>query len=42
MIECRRGEGDKPDVFSWADLRRYSIDWYRKQGLDFSGMKPKL
>ncbi|MDD5594032.1 MAG: nickel-dependent hydrogenase large subunit [Candidatus Margulisbacteria bacterium] len=28
-------------VMSWEELRRYGIDWYKKQGIDFSKMKIK-
>ena len=27
---------------SWDDLHTYSVDWYRKKGLDFTGLNEKL
>jgi NADH-quinone oxidoreductase subunit D len=29
-------------IMTWDDLRLYSIDWHKKQGVDFSGLNKKL
>lgn len=29
-------------TMSWGDLRRYGIEWYRKRGVDCSGLKLKI
>jgi NADH-quinone oxidoreductase subunit D len=34
-------ENEKSEIMSWDSLRRYSIDWYKKQGVDFGKMKGK-
>ncbi|MFA4844197.1 MAG: nickel-dependent hydrogenase large subunit [Candidatus Margulisiibacteriota bacterium] len=34
--------GDQEGTMNWEDLRRYSIDWYKNKGVDFSRMKIKL
>jgi len=38
-ILIKDAAGDSSKTVSWGDLRRYSIDWYRKKGLDFSGLR---
>lgn len=35
-----RNEGEKTSgIMTWEDLHSYSIDWYRKRGIDFSRLK---
>jgi NADH-quinone oxidoreductase subunit D len=36
------GETDKPGSMEWGQLRIYGIDWYRKQGLDFTELNRKF
>ncbi len=36
------GETDKPGSMEWGQLRTYGIDWYRKQGLDFTELNRKF
>jgi membrane-bound hydrogenase subunit alpha len=31
--------GDREEVMDWQKLRQYSIDWYRKQGIDVPSVK---
>jgi len=31
--------GDRTEVMDWQSLRQYSIDWYKKQGIDVSSVK---
>jgi NADH-quinone oxidoreductase subunit D len=33
MIKIQRSSGEEK-TFDWEGLRNYSIDWYRKQGID--------
>jgi NADH-quinone oxidoreductase subunit D len=33
---------DKKSSMEWAQLRSYSIDWYRKQGVDFSELNRRF
>jgi membrane-bound hydrogenase subunit alpha len=39
-IEVTDLERDKSGLLSWEELRRYSVEWYRKQGVDFRNVKP--
>ncbi|HVN66963.1 MAG TPA: nickel-dependent hydrogenase large subunit, partial [Candidatus Sulfotelmatobacter sp.] len=39
-IEVVDLEREKSSLLNWEELRRYSIDWYRKQGVDFRNVKP--
>ncbi|MFA4967042.1 MAG: NADH-quinone oxidoreductase subunit C [Candidatus Margulisiibacteriota bacterium] len=32
-------ENEHEKVMTWKDLRDYSVEWYKKQGVDFSKMK---
>ncbi|MDD4183634.1 MAG: NADH dehydrogenase subunit, partial [Candidatus Omnitrophica bacterium] len=32
----------KREVMEWQALRSYSIDWYKKQGIDFTKLNKKL
>jgi NADH-quinone oxidoreductase subunit D len=42
-IEVRRTPGRPAEATSWENLRRYSIEWYRKErGIDFSKLNRKL
>jgi len=34
--------GARNSVMSWKDLRNYSIEWYRAQGLDFSNVNQQF
>jgi NADH-quinone oxidoreductase subunit D len=36
------GANDKPGTMEWSQLRTYGIDWYRKQGLDFTELNRKF
>jgi NADH-quinone oxidoreductase subunit D len=31
--------GNRNDVMDWESLRKYSIDWYKKQGMDIASIK---
>jgi len=41
MIECVDVSSGRQNVMSWQDLHRYSIDYYRGRGMDFSRVKPR-
>jgi hypothetical protein len=41
MVTLRDTEKDSRRILSWEDLRTYSIDWYKKQGIDFGCMGSK-
>jgi NADH-quinone oxidoreductase subunit D len=41
MIRLHDTRGDDRTV-RWEDLRTYSIGWYRKRGIDFSGLNRKM
>jgi NADH-quinone oxidoreductase subunit D len=30
------------EIINWSSLRSYSIDWYRRQGIDFTGLNKKF
>jgi NADH-quinone oxidoreductase subunit D len=34
-VTMRNGSKGEDKVWEWEDLRRYGIEWYRKQGVDF-------
>ena len=34
-------DSDRAGVMNWKDLRNYSVEWYKKRGVDFSRMKKK-
>ena len=41
MISVRR-DNVEPQVMNWPSLHTYSIDWYRRQGIDFSELNRKF
>lgn len=42
LIGINRGKLAKKDIMMWQDLRFYGIQWYRRRGVDFSGLNRKL
>lgn len=38
MIRVRNASSGEEKRFDWEGLRRYSIDWYGKRGMDMSGL----
>jgi len=38
LVSIRDLDKDRTDVIEWQDLRDYSIEWYKKRGVDFSRM----
>jgi len=42
MIRVSDTAGLKRGVLSWESLRAFSIDWYRRRGIDFSALNGKL
>jgi NADH-quinone oxidoreductase subunit D len=38
LVSIRDMDKDRTDVIEWSDLRDYSIEWYKKRGVDFSKM----
>ena len=41
-IAVNRDNEKSPEVMNWSTLRSYSIDWYRRQGVDFSRLNKKF
>ena len=41
MIEVNNLDNGESKVLDWESLHNYSIDWYKKQGIDFSRMKKR-
>jgi membrane-bound hydrogenase subunit alpha len=41
LISVRTGDA-KPQTMDWPSLHSYSIDWYRKHGIDFSELNRKF
>lgn len=41
-ISVRDANGSAAGVMSWPALHSYSIDWYRRQGIDFSALNKKF
>lgn len=39
MIRVQDASSGREDMFNWDGLRKYSIDWYGKQGVDLSGLR---
>jgi membrane-bound hydrogenase subunit alpha len=35
-------ENDAPQTMNWPSLHQYGIDWYRKQGIDFTDLNKKF
>jgi NADH-quinone oxidoreductase subunit D len=42
LIAVNHADSHKKEVMKWQDLRQYSIQWYKKRGLDFSKLNRKL
>jgi NADH-quinone oxidoreductase subunit D len=42
MVALREPDCDKAKVITWPTLHNYSIEWYKKQGIDFSELNKKL
>jgi len=41
MIETRAVGSDNASTFSWGELRKYSIEWYKNKGIDFEVLNAK-
>lgn len=41
MISVVNQDNAKTELMTWKALRDYSVDWYRKQGVDFTKLKSK-
>jgi NADH-quinone oxidoreductase subunit D len=41
LIAVDHLDSEKKEVMKWEDLRRYSIEWHRKRGIDFSKLKAR-
>jgi len=39
MIRVRDSSSGKEDLYDWDGLRKYSIDWYAKQGVDLKAIR---
>lgn len=39
MIKVKDASNGKESMFDWEGLRKYSVEWYSKQGIDFKNMK---
>lgn len=39
MIVLNHTESNKKEVMKWQDLHKYSIDWHKRRGFDFSKFK---
>lgn len=42
LISVRESGRRKKDIMRWEDVRLLGIEWYRKEGLDFSALNKKL
>ena len=42
MIAVRDTDNSRKNSMNWPTLRTYSIDWYRRQGIDFSELNRKF
>jgi len=38
MIKVIDSSSGRENIFDWAGLRKYSMEWYSKQGIDFKNM----
>jgi hypothetical protein len=38
MIKVQDASSGKESMFNWEGLRKYSIDWYGKQGIDMQNV----
>jgi NADH-quinone oxidoreductase subunit D len=39
MIKVQDASSGKESMFNWEGLRKYSIDWYGKQGIDMQNVR---
>ncbi|MDD5085541.1 MAG: nickel-dependent hydrogenase large subunit [Candidatus Omnitrophica bacterium] len=39
LISVRGEDEETPGIMTWENLHSYSVEWYRKRGLDFSKLK---
>ncbi len=42
VVAVNRGGRNNKDLMVWQELRAFGIEWYRKQGIDFSKLNQKL
>ena len=42
MVQVHDHARDRQETLSWQALHTYSLDWHRKQGVDFSALNAKL
>ncbi|MDO8662129.1 MAG: nickel-dependent hydrogenase large subunit [Candidatus Omnitrophota bacterium] len=42
MVRLAEQGSDKSKIISWPSLHAYSIEWHKKQGIDFSELNKKL
>jgi membrane-bound hydrogenase subunit alpha len=42
MIHVHDADRGRHKTLSWQELRAYSLDWHRKQGIDFKALNAKL
>jgi NADH-quinone oxidoreductase subunit D len=41
-VALNRAGGRKKEIIEWKTLRNYGIDWYKKQGVDFTGLNNRF
>ncbi len=42
MVRLKEQGSDKARIISWPNLHAYSIEWHKKQGIDFTELNKKL
>lgn len=42
LIELEDKKNNRTSVMAWQDLRKYGIDWYAKQGINFAALNRKF
>ncbi|MFA6281799.1 MAG: nickel-dependent hydrogenase large subunit [Candidatus Omnitrophota bacterium] len=42
MVSLKHDNNKNKEIMEWQALRKYSIEWYSKQGLDFTKLNEKL
>ncbi len=42
MVRVTHADHGRPETLSWQALHAYSLDWHRKQGIDFESLNAKL
>lgn len=42
MISIERAGKKGREIISWEDLSSYSVEWYKKQGIDFAGINKRF